>query len=123
MLPHTRSRPANSRRAHALVFAALGDDTRLLLIGKLSSGQPSSISHLTAGSRMTRQAVTKHLHVLERAGIVRCVRHGRERRFEFDPEPVVRAKEYLDFVSQQWDQALSRLKAFAEEGPASAKSK
>jgi DNA-binding transcriptional ArsR family regulator len=63
---------------------------------------------------MTRQAVTKHLRVLARAGIVHSVRAGRERLFEFDPEPLARAKTYLDHVSAQWDQALARLKSFVE---------
>jgi DNA-binding transcriptional ArsR family regulator len=70
---------------------------------------------LTRGSRLTRQAITKHLRVLERVGIVRSVRTGRESLFEFDPEPMEEIKEYLDFVSEQWDQALSRLKSFVED--------
>ena len=102
------------QRAHAPVFAALGDETRLALIAKLLRGQVRSISQLTEGSRLTRQAITKHLRVLERARIVRSVRRGRESLFEFDPEPIEGIKEYLDFVSEQWDQALSRLKSFVE---------
>ena len=98
-----------------MVFAALGDETRLLLIAKLCGGQPHSISELTEGSKLTRQAITKHLRVLQRAGIVRGVRAGRERRFEFQPEPVQEMKQYLDTISQQWDQALARLKAFVED--------
>jgi len=109
---------ARKRRAElkdrASVFAALGDETRLSLIGKLSNGPPQSISRLAKGSTLTRQAITKHLRVLERAGIVHSARRGRESRFEFDPEPMAGIKEYLDFVSQQWDQALSRLKALVE---------
>ena len=101
-------------KRHAPVFAALGDETRLALVAKLSHGQPYSISQLTAGSRLTRQAITKHLRVLESVGIVHSVRAGRESRFEFDPEPIEGIKEYLDFVSEQWDQALSRLKSFVE---------
>ena len=115
MSPKTRSHTAVKRRPDASVFAALGDDTRLLLVTKLATGHPRSISQLTAGSKMSRQAITKHLRVLERAGLVRCRRTGRESHFEFDPAPVAQAKEYLDFVSQQWDQALSRLKAFVED--------
>lgn len=98
-----------------MVFAALGDETRLALVAKLSSGQPHSISQLTEGSRLTRQAITKHLRVLEGVGIVRCTRAGRERLFEFDPKPIGEMKRYLDAVSEQWDQALSRLKAFVED--------
>jgi DNA-binding transcriptional ArsR family regulator len=98
----------------AAVFAALGDKTRLALVTKLSSGEPASIAALTAGSRLTRQAVTKHLRVLERAGIVRCARAGRESLFELDPHPVQSMQDYLAHVSRQWDQALSRLKIFVE---------
>jgi DNA-binding transcriptional ArsR family regulator len=109
-----RSRIAIRRQLRAPIFAALGDETRLSLVTKLSGGQPYSISQLTRGSKLTRQAITKHLRVLERAGIVHSARRGRESRFEFDPEPMAGIKEYLDFVSQQWDQALSRLKALVE---------
>jgi DNA-binding transcriptional ArsR family regulator len=100
--------------AHAPVFAALGDETRLSLIAKLCGGQLYSISQLTQGSRLTRQAITKHLRMLENAGIVRSVRSGRESLFEFDPAPIEKIKKYLDLVSGQWDQALSRLKSFVE---------
>ncbi len=100
------------RRAQAPVFAALGDETRLSLVAKLSGGQPRSISQLTAGSKLTRQAITKHLRVLERAAIVHSVHTGRESLFEFDPEPIDEIKKYLDLVSEQWDRALSRLKSF-----------
>jgi DNA-binding transcriptional ArsR family regulator len=102
------------REAHAPVFAALGDETRLSLVAKLCRGQPCSISQLTKGSRLTRQAITKHLRVLERAEIVRSVRAGRENLFELDPEPIEELKKYLDLVSKQWDQALARLKSFVE---------
>jgi DNA-binding transcriptional ArsR family regulator len=97
------------------VFAALGDETRLSLVAKLSRGQPHSISQLTEGSRLTRQAITKHLRVLERAGIVHSIRTGRESLFKFDPEPIHEINEFLSRVSEQWDEALGRLKAFVEE--------
>jgi len=109
-----RSRVTAKRQAPAPVFAALGDQTRLLLVAKLCGGQPRSISQLTRGSRLTRQAITKHLRVLERAEIVRSVRAGRESLFEFNPKPMEEIKQYLDFVSEQWDQALARLKSFVE---------
>ena len=102
------------RQAHAPVFAALGDETRLALVAKLCKGQPRSISQLTAGSRLTRQAITKHLRVLESAGVVHSLRRGRESLFAFDAEPIEEIKKYLDAVSEQWDQALSRLKSFVE---------
>jgi DNA-binding transcriptional ArsR family regulator len=106
---------AAKRQPRASVFAALGDETRLSLVTKLSGGQPHSISELTEGSKLTRQAITKHLRVLESVGIVHSVHTGRESRFEFRPEAIEGIKEYLDFVSEQWDQALSRLKSFVED--------
>jgi DNA-binding transcriptional ArsR family regulator len=102
-----------------MVFAALGDETRLALVVKLSDGQRYSISQLSeaqpGGARLTRQAITKHLRVLERARIVHGLRSGRESLFELDPKPIDELKEYLAKVSAQWDQALGRLKAFVEE--------
>ena len=115
MSRNSHSRAVARWRAHAPVFAALGDQTRLSLVAKLSGGEPRSISQLTEGSTLTRQAITKHLRVLEQAEIVHSVRAGREKRFEFDPEPIEEARKYLDLVSQQWDHALSRLKAFVED--------
>jgi len=97
------------------VFAALGDETRLALVVKLAHGEAHSISQLTEGSKLTRQAVTKHLRILERAGMVRCRRAGRESLFELDPKPIEELREYLEYVSGQWDQALARLKAFVEQ--------
>jgi DNA-binding transcriptional ArsR family regulator len=97
------------------VFAALGDRRRLSLVAKLCGGKPQSISKLTAGTRLTRQAITKHLRVLESAGVVRGVRQGRECLYEFQPQPVDELRKYLDYVSTQWDQSLARLKAFVEK--------
>jgi DNA-binding transcriptional ArsR family regulator len=110
-----RSRTAANPRLRAPIFAALGDDTRLSLIAKLCAGQPYSISQLTEGSTLTRQAITKHLRVLESVGIVHSIHRGRERFFEFEPKPIEETRKYLDFVSEQWDQALSRLKSFVED--------
>jgi DNA-binding transcriptional ArsR family regulator len=111
------SRRATAAKKHnpAPVFAALGDGTRLSIVGKLSNGQPHSISQLTEGTKLTRQAVTKHLQVLENVGIVRSIRSGRENLFEFNPQPLKEVKRYLDLVSEQWDETLSRLKSFVEE--------
>ena len=109
------SRKAARHHAHAPIFAALGDETRLLLVARLSQGKAISISQLTEGSRLTRQAITKHLRVLQDAGIVRGYRTGRERLFKFDPQPLQQIKDHLDLVSRQWDQALSRLKSLVEE--------
>jgi DNA-binding transcriptional ArsR family regulator len=115
-MSHKIPRPLRGRHApQAALFAALGDKTRLALVARLCSGQPASISQLTAGSRLTRQAITKHLRVLEHAGIVRCTRSGRESLFALNPEPMQQMQEYLDRVSRQWDQALARLKSFVEK--------
>jgi DNA-binding transcriptional ArsR family regulator len=107
-------RKTTPRRSHAPVFAALGDETRLSLLSKLSSGKPHSISELTHGSRLTRQAITKHLRVLQRAKIVRCSRSGRESLFEFNPQPIEELRSYLDLVSEQWDHTLAVLKSCVE---------
>ncbi len=109
-----RRRAAESPQVAAATFAALGDETRLFLIARLSDGRPCSIAQLTLGSDLTRQAITKHLRILENARLVRGVREGRESRFELDPQPLAEAREYLAGVSEQWDSALSRLKAFVE---------
>jgi DNA-binding transcriptional ArsR family regulator len=100
---------------YASVFAALGDERRLSLVTKLCGGEPRSISQLTAGSNLTRQAITKHLRVLESVGVVRSVRRGRESLFEFKLEPIEEIRRYLDLVSAQWDQALGRSKSFVED--------
>src|SRR5262252_7857891 len=115
MLQKQRSSLAARGRAHAPVFAALGDETRLGLVAKLSGGQPCSISQLTKGSKLTRQAITKHLRVLEGVGIVHSVHTGRESLFKLDPTPITEMREYLDFVSEQWEHALARLKSFIQE--------
>jgi DNA-binding transcriptional ArsR family regulator len=114
MSPATRNAPASARRRCVPVFAALGDETRLSLIGKLSGGPPLSIARLSAGSKLSRQAITKHLRILEDAGLVRSLRSGRESLCEFNAEPIKEIREYLDSVSAQWDVALSRLKAMVE---------
>jgi DNA-binding transcriptional ArsR family regulator len=110
-------RRPSSPRAKAAIFAALGDETRLSLLSRLCSGQRYSIAELTEGTKLTRQAVTKHLRVLERVRIVHGTREGRESLFQFDPQPVIEMKEYLERVSKQWDSALARLKSFVESGP------
>jgi DNA-binding transcriptional ArsR family regulator len=113
MSPASRERASRLRRA-APIFAALGDQTRLALLTKLSGGSPFSIARLTEGAAVTRQAITKHLRVLQHAGLVRGVRRGRERLFELEPEPLVEAQHALKTISRQWDEALARLKAFVE---------
>src|SRR5512147_1645646 len=103
-MSHQRSSAFATRQLPAPVFAALGDRTRLMLVAKLSGGQPRSISQLTSGTKLTRQAITKHLRVLQNAGLVHSIRAGRENLFEFNPRPIDNAKEYLEVVSAQWDQ-------------------
>ena len=110
----SHSHRAAGARGYADVFAALGDETRLLLVGKLAAEGPHSISRLTAGSRLTRQAIRKHLRMMENAGIVHGARLGRETLFELTPEPILAGKRYLDLVSEQWDEALGRLKSLVE---------
>ncbi|HUB00473.1 MAG TPA: metalloregulator ArsR/SmtB family transcription factor [Terracidiphilus sp.] len=110
-----RKRKEAKRQARAIVFAALGDETRLLLVSRLGAGEPASIAQLTEGSSLTRQAVTKHLRVLQSAGVVHCRRQGRESLFTLDPEPLNALHDYLDRVSRRWDESLARLKAFVED--------
>jgi DNA-binding transcriptional ArsR family regulator len=99
----------------APVFAALGDETRLALVARLSSEGPLSITRLAAGSPVTRQAITKHLNVLATAGLVSDLWRGRERIWELEPEQMEAARTYLEHVSKRWDKALDRLKKFVEE--------
>ncbi len=106
-----RVRPARS----AAIFAALGDPTRLRLVDRLGQGGPQSITRLTGGSGLTRQAITKHLRVLAGAGLVRGSRLGRESRWELRPRQLDVAHRYLDQVSRRWDDALARLREFVEE--------
>ena len=96
------------------VFAALGDETRLAVVGRLCAHGPQSITRLTAGSAVTRQAITKHLNVLAGAGLVRNVRRGRERIWELDTKRLDDAGRWLDQISRRWDEALGRLKRFVE---------
>tara|TARA_R110002020_G_scaffold37271_3_gene112689 strand:+ start:484 stop:816 length:333 start_codon:yes stop_codon:yes gene_type:complete len=99
----------------ATVFAALGDPTRLALVRKLCDGQSRSIATLAADTELTRQAVTKHLAVMEDAGLVASERVGRESRYAFRPDAIEEARACLDAVSRQWDDALMRLKRFVED--------
>jgi DNA-binding transcriptional ArsR family regulator len=99
----------------APVFAALGDETRLALVARLSSEGPLSITRLTDGSAVTRQAITKHLDVLAAAGLVSDLRRGRERIWELELEQMEAARTYLEHVSKRWDAALDRLKHFVEQ--------
>ena len=99
----------------APVFAALGCVTRLELLSRLGDGRDYSITELTDGLDLTRQAVTKHLRVLQQAGIVSRRRVGRESRFTIQPDPITQAKDYLTRVSDQWDKSIARLRAAVEQ--------
>ena len=96
------------------MFAALGDETRLRLVAALCGGGAMSITQLTSGMSITRQAVTKHLRVLADAGLVHDVKAGRERLWEFDAQQLDEARRSLELISQQWDEALARLKRVVE---------
>jgi DNA-binding transcriptional ArsR family regulator len=96
------------------VFAALGDETRLTMLGRLSNDGPQSITKLCAGTGVTRQAVTKHLRVLEDAGLVSSERSGREAMFTVEPEGFAKSRELLALISQRWDATLERLRDFVE---------
>ena len=104
--------PKNS----APLFAALGDETRLRLVARLCDGGPMSIARLTSGTDVTRQAITKHLRVMEEAGLVRNHRHGRESVWELERKRLEDARRYLERIAKQWDEALGRLRAFVEKG-------
>ena len=99
------------------VFAALADPTRLRLIGRLAADGPLSITRLTESEPVTRQAITRHLETLSDAGLVRDTRQGRERVFELDLKRLEKARQYLDVVSAQWDDAAARLEAFIKDNP------
>jgi DNA-binding transcriptional ArsR family regulator len=99
------------------VFAALADATRLGLLGRLSVEGPLSITRLSEGTGVTRQAITRHLYALRGAGLVRHARRGRERVWDLDLKRLEKAKQYLDRIAAQWDAAADRLKAFVEREP------
>ena len=99
----------------APLFAALGDATRLALLGRLSSGGPGSIAQLSDQAAVSRQAITKHLEILAGAGLVRSTRFGRERVWQLEPQRLADGHTYLDRISAQWDDALGRLRKLVEE--------
>jgi DNA-binding transcriptional ArsR family regulator len=107
---HRQQRPIGE--AH--LFAALGDSTRLELIRRLGRGESDSIATLSQGMKLSRQGVTKHLRVLETAGVVTSKRVGRELQFALQPKALTPLQEYLDLVSAQWNDAAERLRSFVE---------
>jgi DNA-binding transcriptional ArsR family regulator len=99
----------------APAFAALGDETRLALVARLCARGPQSIVQLTDEAHVSRQAVTKHLHALSRAGLARSTRDGRHRIWEIQTKRLADARRCLDQISSQWDTAIARLQALVEE--------
>lgn len=102
-------------RRNAPIFNALGDTTRLALLARLGHESECSITRLACGLPLTRQAITKHLRVLESAGLIRSIRRGRENLFKLEPKPLNEARRALERISRQWDVALGRLKSFVEK--------
>ncbi|MBZ5601394.1 MAG: metalloregulator ArsR/SmtB family transcription factor [Acidobacteriia bacterium] len=103
-----------SRNPHK-VFAALGDETRLKLVSRLCAEGPMSIAKLSEGSKVTRQAITKHLRVMEEARLLHCRRRGRETLWTLDERRLDEARRALAMIAEQWDDALARLKKFVED--------
>src|ERR1017187_5654734 len=112
-----RSRPnvLAEPKGSAHLFAALGDETRLRLVSRLCDVGPMSITRLTKGSQVTRQAITKHLRVMEGSGLVRSTRKGRETVWQLNQRRLEHARRCLETISRQWDKALIRLKDFVED--------
>ena len=110
-----KPRPQPQTKASAVLFAALGDETRLRIVLRLARGEPASITELATGGEITRQAITKHLHVLAGAGLALAARTGREQRWSLDRKRVEQARAFLEGISQRWDDALARLKTMVEE--------
>ena len=96
-------------------LTALGDATRLYVVSRLSREGPLSITELSEGVELTRQAVTKHLEVLAAVGLVRSERKGRARMWELRTRQIEEARRALDAISERWDKALERLRAMVEE--------
>jgi DNA-binding transcriptional ArsR family regulator len=112
----SRSRSAAVTFSEAApVFAALGEPTRLTLVAKLCAEGPLSISRLSEGTGVTRQAITKHLITLADAGLVHGTRSGRERIWQLETKRLEKARRCLDQISVQWDDAIARLRAFVED--------
>ena len=99
----------------AVLFAALGDETRLALVRRLAKEGPASITALASSFDVTRQGITKHLNVLASAGVVEGRREGREHVWSLNPERIAEAHRHLAKIAGGWDDALGRLKAFVEE--------
>jgi len=110
-----RERARRAVAEAAVLFAALGDPTRLAVVERLCAEGPLSIARLSEGAGVTRQAITKHLETLAEAGLVHDVRMGRERIWELETQRLDIARRELDRISAEWNAAIGRLKAFVEE--------
>jgi len=98
----------------AAIFAALGEPTRMQLLNRLGNGEPRSIARLADGMPISRQALSKHLRVLESAGLTSVEREGRETLYRIDPAGLLVAEAWIGEVSRQWDAAIDRLKQHVE---------
>ena len=110
-----RNSAATKLAKAAPVFAALGDETRLRIVARLCGKGPMSIVRLADGARVSRQAITKHLHALEEVGLARSSRAGRERVWQLRTQRLSEVQRYLTQISHDWDEALDRLRAFVEK--------
>jgi DNA-binding transcriptional ArsR family regulator len=111
----TRNSVAARLAGSAPIFAALGDETRLMIVARLCDGVPLSITRLAEGSTISRQAITKHLHALEQAGLAGSFRFGRQCLWELRARKLSEARRSLEQISAQWDAAIDRLRAHVEK--------
>lgn len=101
--PPPSSAPPIAKPVHAAsLFAALGDATRLSLLIVLRSGTARSIARLSTNAGMTRQAVTKHLRVLQATGFVHAERVGRETHYLYDADALNATRNALDAIAGNW---------------------
>jgi len=104
-----------SAETAAPVFDALGDPHRLRMVIWLCDSGPCSTTVVTQSVPVTRQAATKHLALLESAGVVSSTKRGRERIWSVQTALLTDIGDYLERLSRQWDQRIERLRAFVED--------
>lgn len=109
-----RARPASDATELASLFAALGDKARLQIVSRLCNEGPLSITRLTEGSNISRQAITKHLNALSAAGVIEGERSGRNCVWQIHTDRLTEAQRFLDQISAHWDDAIGRLQAMVE---------